>query len=235
MAEGRWLSRSFLSSFLSPPSLLADDNTSISSRLIIIIVIVIMNASAADKEMLSDGAQLPVTSFATLPVEIRARIISLACSAGVHTSSSIDRETTLSLMFVSSDTYQLAAAVLYRNIVVPRPSILVELAHTLVSKPALGLLIKSLHLGPVGHLPDWWPVSKGRGNPHSFKSSLQNEDLLPTWSSPGSMWVLYNSDTASSRRHKALLSAVEAAQIDIGVDVKSTGRAPNGHQLDLCR
>lgn len=153
--------------------------------------------------------------FATLPHELKKRIIDLACSPSPPSSSAgraarplLDIATTQSLAFASRDLYSLVVPILYSSIWITRPSSLASFHLALTSKPALGRLVKSLHVGPSDVSPEWDPLLCDEGyilsdcsnesemykpDRYFLITSLQSDEeakLLPAWCARDRQWAL---------------------------------------------
>lgn len=178
----------------------------------------------------------PATSFSSLPYELRANIIDLACHAD-NSAAFIDKEMVSSLMLTCSDAYNLTAPRLYRSVRITTPSSLSNFARTLKARPSLGLMIKSLHLGPdTQPRKDYWPLSRHGPVVHDYiKTSLQDQDRLPLWYKAEQEIPLISPDLAADKRSKAVLIAIKAAQAALGVDLIRPRCAPNGHQIGSSR
>lgn len=182
--------------------------------------------SPSTEDAAQHGATAPPSSLLSLPRELQARIITLSCLSTVPVRH-IETKTTFSLMLVSRSIYALAAAALYRNLHITRASVLAKLQRTFTSRPALGQLVHSLHLGPDNHLPDhWWPMRYLVETPERdlslrvMTTSLTDKELLPRWCGPNRGWSLNSSRSSRSRKDHYVLEAIEAAQISLNVDLR---------------
>lgn len=207
----------------------------------------------------SDAAQNgALEGFATLPFELKAYVIQLACSAPCpdaastslsHQSSAtssrprprLDVTTTLSLMRVSQSYYSLIAPILYSHVWISRPSALASFHLALSCHPHLGLLVKSLHIGPDDELPgsydplvladdctceDCGPVLL------HLMDSLRSEDevkLLPRWCSPSTAWPLANRGRDAA--FQAVCNAILTAQRVIDIDLARYNRSVAGDPI----
>lgn len=184
--------------------------------------IIIMGGTSTDYDASGSGGeqQSAISSFSSLPSELREKIVELACGPFYPWSTSPDRNTCRSLLLTCKNTYDLAAPILYRHLEVARPSILADLASTLVSKPTLGTLIKSLHLGPTCHCPsDYWPLGRDRDKPLTIRTSLEDKALLPRWCPAPREWPLVWSEAMVSCKVRAVHEAIETAAAALGVDL----------------
>lgn len=162
--------------------------------------------------------------FATLPHELQKQIIELACSNGPPLSSSLaaagvgaaatsytscpglDATTTLNLALAARSLYALVIPSLYSMVSLSLPSTLAAFHHALTAKPALGRLVKSLHVGLWSPAPAWYALEYRQGYVRSggpneseiyepdrrfMRTSLQSErerKLLPLWCSADDRW-----------------------------------------------
>lgn len=160
------------------------------------------------------------TRFLSLPRELQTDIFSKACYSD-QTLNHLDVKTTQKLMLICKDLHLVAAALLYKNVRVTRPSILAELVQTLKARPELGAMIKNLHLGAHCSLdPSWWPIENLHYwyNPR-FMTSLTDEKLLPRWCCLHHDFMPKHPRYTYDHRERAVVAAVEAAQRAFGVDV----------------
>lgn len=182
-----------------------------------------------------------LASFADLPNELSSRIIGLACKnatsgeAAASSSPIIDVPTLLNLILVSRHLYPILVEKLYRRVRITTISALRSLASALVSRPALGRCIKSLHFGPEDNLPeDWTPIvyeARGEGKESEgvmcLATSLGHQpgdtDRLPRWCLPRQHWPAEGSATSvktgsfSSCRHQAIVEAIQSAVTTLNV------------------
>lgn len=179
-----------------------------------------------------------LTSFADLPNELSSRIVDLACrnaTSAEAAPSALDVPTLLNLTLVSRHLYPILVEKLYCRIRITTISALRSLALALVSRPALGRCIKSLHLGPEDNLPeDWTPIfyeAGGEGQESEgvmcLATSLDHQqgdaDRLPRWCLPCQHWPAEGSaaskktDSSASCRHQAIVEAVQSAVTTLNV------------------
>lgn len=215
----------------------------------------------------------PVTlqGFVTLPHELKRYIIELACSPDTSLPRSkdcytrdeygaynhawmtlplgppaprLDLNTALGLAFASKAFYGLMAPLLYSQVWLKRPSSLASFHLALTTRPALGQLVKDLHIGPDDHeLYSWHPVVQHDGHRcwscntfHIIRpfmtSSLtdpKDADLVPHGCRPRVGWAL---DTIEYERPpRAISEALRAAQRHIDVDLLQTTKSFNGHPI----
>lgn len=132
-----------------------------------------------------------LTSFWKLPYELRTRIIILACGPPVlpcntPVGRSIDcTSTMLSLLRATRIFYPTVIPLLYAHVRLPRPSNLRSFQRTLGSRPLLGRLVRSLHVGEDQPLPEhWYPVRSSGCNVehHSlFRLNLGSAEGTAFW------------------------------------------------------
>lgn len=193
----------------------------------------------------SSAAKKPTTleGFTTLPHELKKRILDLACSsfpststAGQATRPRLDLNTTLNLAFSSRGLYTLVVPILYSSVWITRPSSLASLHLALTSKPALGRLVKHLHVGPGQTSPHWNALDCDEGcirsdcsnysemfvpDRYLLTSSLQSKEetkLLPRWCKPTRRWAL--DEPAPSAAAAAVWDALLEAQWEIDIDLQ---------------
>lgn len=153
-----------------------------------------------------------------------------------------DFVTTISLMLASRSFFALVAPLLYSHVWISRPSSLACFHHALISHPALGSLVKSIHVGPDADVAEKdYPLIDEEGYPSEgdiamngayIKCSLQGEEkskLLPRWA--GDVWRLaYSNSTPAG---KAIFSALQSIQqtidVDLGCYKHSHGGRPIAH------
>lgn len=179
----------------------------------------------------ADASQL--ASFASLPYELRARIIEES-----YLYNPKKHELMSNLLLVSRDVYALVAADWYRVVRIARPSTLASFLLAVIAKPALGQLVTSLWLGPKDLLPrDWWPMGPLHGPDKAFQerhvaTSLSDVRLLPRGYAPRQRWSLTDSEVhGPSRRDKAVLEAISVAQEFLGVDLERPRHSPTGGEI----
>lgn len=153
-------------------------------------------------------------TFWDLPLELRSIVFDLACQRRYKQDDEsenfssgkgrlrLDRKTIWSLALVSRAFNATFTKVLYSHVKLVTPGELADFRHALLSKPSNGLLVKSIHIGPLSDLPKgWWPVRCWHDQDSSpeddepifvWKTSLSRCDpLRPRWCSPEQEWA-YN-------------------------------------------
>lgn len=184
------------------------------------------------------SAQKSRTSFLSLPHELRTDIIGMACLPE-SSDGSLDYETIYSLMLTGRHIHIYGARLLYRTIRITKPSMLAELVFALISRPELGALIQTMHLGPERHHErEWWPMAEhGIGLPdvrsgevRLICTSLEDEEVLPRWCGARRCFVL-NSRGEVDHRDAAVLRAVEAAEQAFGIDLKRPRYSHTGEEI----
>ena len=127
------------------------------------------------RESCDEGNTAAPRGFDALPMEVQMRIVELACHpattsvashdpasseaaalATITSSAVLDIPTALNLALVSREIYSEVVSILYTNICITRPSSLTRLQQTLAARPALGRIVRSLHLGPLSGSADSW-------------------------------------------------------------------------------
>lgn len=206
-------------------------------------------------------------NFALLPDELQDFIVKLACSMPVTSSSSTtpatsrsslspasstsasavasstapvgpDVSTTLILVRVSRSMYALVTPFIWNHVRINRPSQLVTFKKALCSRPHLGRLIKSLHVGPDDPLPPWYHPIIEHDPAYDSDSSVITTDyytdfritsslrgalalaLLPrgSWREEG---YLLNFPAYYDCRSAAISDALEALQAGLDVNLCS--------------
>lgn len=144
----------------------------------------------------------------------------------------IDSPATLSLALVSRSFHSQVDQVLYSHIRITRPSALLALQRTLVARPQLGRIIKSLWVGPDDQLEtNWWPLQKedtrglDDGAPIAWLSSslswLHEGHLIPLWIRQA-RWPVQTFRSPGDCRGTAIHNALAAAQKALNVDLNFT-------------
>lgn len=213
--------------------------------------------------------------FYMLPHELRTRIIELACrsppppkvskSRWDHSEGQksivpplLDMATTLSLLLASKPLFDLAARLLYRDVMLFRPSALASFHQAVTSHPQLGELVLNLHVGPMNELPDEWNPLKEREGYYAsdwsdaelssppyhptcmqLRTSVQEHEqpalTLPSgkstyrWGVAGDEICLGGEDRPTWHGCDDVLHAVEVAQRTIDVDLHHDGYAYHGY------
>lgn len=146
------------------------------------------SSAAASSSSGSDGASLK--DFWRLPSELQQRILLLACRAPAYTDKDFDKRSTLaldlattrSLALVSRQLYPQIVTLLYSHVKIITVSALRSFQQALSSRPALGRLVKSLHLGPADDLPArWWPLLIDPEN-NGFELDYPRFYIMTSWS-----------------------------------------------------
>lgn len=106
-----------------------------------------------------------LSTFWSLPRELQQRIIFLSCQEPcldrrTIVGRCIDHTTTiLGLIKACRLFYIWVLPLLYRNVRLPRPSVLVQFQRTLADHPGLSQLVRRIHIGPDEVLSqDWFPM-----------------------------------------------------------------------------
>lgn len=216
-------------------------------------------AAAVSPRLSPSSSKKPITleQFATLPHELKKHVIELACcsapvngpATGPTTRSRFDFITTLNFALASRSLYALVIPVLYTSVVITRPSSLASFHLAMTSKPALGRLVKNLHVGPCEVSPQWDPIDFHAGFYHSdcslnsdavepsrvyIRSSMQSQaevDLLPLWCQPDRKWPLDWYSVRSKGLVEVVFEALYDAQKTIGVNLRRSHQDYKGKQL----
>lgn len=113
------------------------------------------------------------TGFGDLPHEVRDRILWATCGQDGHGNRTSGAgpltdctRIAAALALVCRNLHGQVLPLLYAIVRLSRPSALATFNRTLTARPALGRLVKRLHIGPEEALPqDWWPLQISR-NPN---------------------------------------------------------------------
>lgn len=156
----------------------------------------------------------------------------------------LDMKTTLSLTLVSRTTYTQVVPTLYSHVFIARPSALQQLQSTFASRPQLGLLVRSLHVGPSDPKGEEWlsipmvvdpedPRMLGNPIPHisATLSWLREEHLIPTWCRDLQRplhTIVYPPDC----RGLAIAEALTAAQRAVDVDLCKTSYSQSKKRIE---
>lgn len=177
--------------------------------------------------------QLPFSNFGFLPPDLQARIITVSCWPSTASPSSreadcpvsrLDICTAKSLALVCKAFHPIAVKALYEHVRVGRPSTLRMLVDSIIARPYLGRLIKSLHIGPSDPLPDdWWPIID-RETLCIHLNALP-EDRSASWWSSGPHHHPISIErpldvNCLSRARRALEAAVDEASGSLDVDLR---------------
>lgn len=137
-----------------------------------------------------------------LPLELLEVIIPLACSPRCSTSAPhIDTKTVARIALVSKRLYRYALPLLYTYVTLARPSQVILYARTILDRPDLARMTKTLWIGPnLDTLlsPFWWPLNASRT---AIRSSLTDPSELPRGVAVGQWWsvVMYPKESASQK------------------------------------
>lgn len=185
-------------------------------------------------------------TFWDLPLELRSVILDLACQRRYKQDGEsdnlrkckgrlrLDRKTIWSLALVSRAFNAAFTNALYSHVKLERPSELADFRQALVLKPSYGLLVKSIHIGPLSDLPKgWWPLRSKQiedgpldehGQPEEVeaailvKTSLTRSDpTRPRWCKPGKEWA-YELPVRTCYG-RAVSDAIRVALEEIGVEL----------------
>lgn len=192
------------------------------------------SASEASPDTATAAGPLSFDEFLALPQELSSRILDLAyhlpASSSTATSTTscsapFDIATMLNMACTSRWFYIQITLKLWRDIKITRPSALAALQRSLASRPQLGRLIRSLHVGPDHELPEWCSRPPIRLQPSSgtrcVSTSFRSEEakLLPHWCEPGSEWSL--EPRGDDLRALAISRALAAVGESLGVALAS--------------
>lgn len=176
-------------------------------------------APAAEGNSLPSNNTRGETSLATfqlLPTHLKTTIISMACSApggdrkeGDRFLPSLNPQPAKAMALVSKSFYAVGCSVLYAHIRVTRISSLKLLLDAVISRPPLGRLMKTLHVGAdVESVSHWTPI---------FDDELtlrlwlpEDHGKWPTWVKGQHMFEI-PLGRATSSVPPAALGAIEAA------------------------
>lgn len=170
--------------------------------------------------------------FHALPLEIRQRIVEVAClspssSTATRSPFPTDVATILSLCLVCKETHAQIADMLWQQVTITRPSALFAFYQALL-RPSRAALVTHLHIGPQDILPSyWWPLSRvtcvnedtnlgaADNTYHSIASSLSREQL-PSGCVDRQAWLWDR--RPSQRREAAVYEALKVVQQSLNVD-----------------
>lgn len=186
-----------------------------------------------------------LSGFWKLPKELRDRILSIACTTDIlHRYDKIGRagdctKTIIRLSQASRYFYAFATPLLYAHVRLDRPSALRLFHQALASRPALGRLVKSLHIGPQEAVPEyWWPIRNfdysGKDD-YAFRVNLVDsvdDPSRPWWACP-SHDLRYDVEAdCPSRWAKAIGDAFDAASRDLDVDIRHEKMDYSGRPIE---
>lgn len=191
--------------------------------------------------------------FIRLPPEVLELIVSYACrspppstspkAASKRSPLALDSKTTLNLSLTSKSLHALISLILLENVRLTRLSSLIELNRTLDSNPALGELIKSLHVGTETEslAAGEWPLLKEdeeegvklRYSVLWIKTSFgeDEEGKLPKWCEPDRSWCF--EPGRLDCQGVASTNAIKAAMDALDVEPYRRGYARNGEKIGL--
>lgn len=215
---------------------------------------------AKQRKTAKAAAPLAPTSFehfSKLPNELQTRIVELACLSPVTSSAAsnasspigaqLDRPTILGIALVSRDFYAQVAPLIYARVRLERPSRLKLFQQTLSARPALGRLVRSLHMGPDDALPSWWwPLDQGKpparqsldamlfGGPYyllrsGLRGTAEDEAALPVWCKPDRQWSVNKAN--KDCRAQAVFAALWAASRALNAHLTNEGVGWNGEPI----
>lgn len=190
----------------------------------------------------SDQPRRP-RGFCDLPQEIRNRILVAACQAGRWNGrdnpvghSDDCTKTTTTLALVCKDFYRQTLLLLYTSVRLPWPSSLAAFQRTLAARPALGTLIRRLHIGPDESLPRyWWPLEDkhGHGGSEYLRVKLRDWFTDPRqmkyFSSILRLPLAGPEETGDS--WEAANQALRAASQGLDIDLKKASFAKSGPRI----
>lgn len=177
--------------------------------------------------------------LSNLPPEIKWLLVEAACRDYSRTTRGtmpgLDSKTVLSLSLVNREVYHHVRTIQYRNIKITSMSALYALHQTLLARPELGKLIKSLHVGPRDTLPPgWWPLAKAYGPKarrhdasYTWIMSSLEACQLPSWCQERHAWPV-DSSLPTNCRDGAIQQALETMQRDLDVNLLSEGHTCYG-------
>lgn len=183
-----------------------------------------------------------LTQFWKLPKELQQRIIIAACGPPTLFRSEVPGRTwdctrTMNRLSQSGkELYALATPLLYANVRLTRPSALRQFQQTLASRPALGRLVKTLHIGPTEALPDnWWPIVRSWGiieDEWRFRVNLIHHHNDPQqWGCRTHDLPLKICTREDWRWEKATSDALQAASCALDVDLHHDSRSYSGSDI----
>lgn len=182
-------------------------------------------------------APTSLEDFGRLPYHIQASIITMACWLPVHAQPVekhrpvvyLDSDTTKSLAAVSKGFHNVVVKVLYEKIHITRPGTLRLLVTTLIKRPQLGCLIRSLHIGPEDVLPcDWLPCHNA--SLVLSMSAPTDRGRLPSWMSAAygrPLFVFDPESEAPPLAVRALKRAIDTARDQLDLDLAREGMDPD--------
>lgn len=207
-------------------------------------------SSSGSSSIIKDAS---LQDFWRLPSELQQRILLLACrsppllaTTGAAFSNSkfsllsLDIPTTLNLALSTRQLYPFIMGLLYAHVKITTVSALRCFQYALSSRPALGRLVKSLHIGPVDDLPrHWWPLESGSsraadGNAETWLATSLNEgdaDKRPSWCGPRQKWPLSDDAKETPVCHdRAVSRAIATAfkTVDVDPHILHCNRGPDG-------
>lgn len=165
-----------------------------------------------------------------LPAEIVWCIVEVACHDSPRSRkgsmAGLDPDTVLKLSLVNREVYHHVRTIQYRIIKITSLSALYALHQTLLARPELGKLIKSLHVGPCDTLPPgWWPLARAfdskapfRKGPYTWIMSSLKASQLPSHCQERQAWPV-NRSLHTSCRDCAVHEALKAVQKDLDVNL----------------
>lgn len=147
-------------------------------------------STSSSSSSASSAQSFSLEGFFNLPCELKFRIIELACRSPApppppkpiwereeddKVPPVLDTGTTFSLLLGSPDLYALVLPILWRDVMLSRPSALISFREAITSNPQLGLFVVNLHVGPSDELPGWaYPLSERKGFNDSHCSGYSN-------------------------------------------------------------
>lgn len=181
-----------------------------------------------------------LANFSHLPYGLQASIITMACwlpatrstpEVKEHPVVPLDFKTTTSLALVTKLFHDVAVKTLYANLRITRPTTLRLLVAALLDRPALGRLVKSLHIGPADALPkDWLPIYDRKLV--LSMSAPSDHGRYPDWITPPHPVQFSGLDTEGRPMGvSAIQGAIVSASYALNVNVNQVSESQSGLRM----
>lgn len=183
------------------------------------------------------STQPSLAGYWRLPREIQEHIILAGCGYDPHDRtiiiyrSAMSTKTMLGFSTASKHFYRMTVSLLYERVHLSRPSQLRAFQQTVALRPALGRLVKALHIGPDRPLSkSWFPLERhDSGLKMRINLDLEDDSQCLREAAPIEDIDLNNSHPDSTSI--AIRAALDAASRDLDVDLRKVRLRDSGRSM----